>query len=96
MTRAEWGSTSATLVCMDSVGLRELRQNASKLVRRVEAGEAITITVSGRPVAQLSPVRDRRWRRVEDIQHLFRGPEDSDWPADRDLIDGSLRDPFEQ
>jgi len=40
---------------MKSVGLRELRQDASDLVRRVQAGEEITITVSGRPSARLVP-----------------------------------------
>jgi antitoxin (DNA-binding transcriptional repressor) of toxin-antitoxin stability system len=34
---------------MSTVGLRELRRGASDLVRRVEAAEEITITVSGRP-----------------------------------------------
>jgi prevent-host-death family protein len=38
------------------VGLRELRQPASELVRRVEAGEEITITVAGRPSARLVAV----------------------------------------
>lgn len=38
-----------------AVGLRELRQNASELVRRVESGEEIEITVAGRPGARLVP-----------------------------------------
>ncbi|MGH8626137.1 MAG: type II toxin-antitoxin system Phd/YefM family antitoxin [Gammaproteobacteria bacterium] len=42
---------------MESVGLGELRQNASEIVRRVEAGATVTITVSGRPAAV--PPRDR-------------------------------------
>lgn len=37
------------------VGLRELRQDASELVRRAQAGDEITITVSGRPSARLVP-----------------------------------------
>lgn len=37
-------------------GLRELRQNASELVRRVEAGGEVTITVAGRPSARLVPI----------------------------------------
>lgn len=41
---------------MTSVGIRELRQRASELLRRVEAGESIEITDRGRPVAVLSPV----------------------------------------
>jgi prevent-host-death family protein len=41
---------------MTSVGVRELRQRASELLRRVELGEIIEITDRGRPVAQLSPL----------------------------------------
>lgn len=41
---------------MASVGIRELRQRASELLRRVEAGETIEVTDRGRPVAQLSPL----------------------------------------
>ncbi len=41
---------------MTSVGVRELRQRASELLRRVERGEVIEITDRGRPVAQLSPL----------------------------------------
>src|SRR6266566_537840 len=37
------------------VGLRELRQNASDIVRRVEAGDTVTVTVSGRPAARIVP-----------------------------------------
>lgn len=41
---------------MASVGVRELRQRASELLRRVEAGETIEITDRRRPVALLTPV----------------------------------------
>jgi len=37
------------------VGVRELRQNLSVYLRRVEAGETLDVTDHGRPVAQLSP-----------------------------------------
>ncbi|MFN2568938.1 MAG: type II toxin-antitoxin system Phd/YefM family antitoxin [Candidatus Dormibacteria bacterium] len=40
---------------MASVGIRELRQRASALLRRVEAGETIEVTDRGRPVAVLAP-----------------------------------------
>lgn len=43
---------------MVSVGVRELRQRASELLRRVELGETIEITDRGRPVAVLGPVPD--------------------------------------
>ena len=41
---------------MESVGIRELRQRASELLRHVERGESFEITDRGRPVALLSPL----------------------------------------
>jgi prevent-host-death family protein len=41
---------------MTSVGVRELRQRASELLRRVEDGESIEITDRGRPIAMLTPL----------------------------------------
>jgi len=41
---------------MTRVGVRELRQTASELLRRVAQGETFEITDRGRPVALLSPV----------------------------------------
>ncbi len=41
---------------MASVGVRELRQRASELLRRVAAGETIEVTDRGRAVALLSPL----------------------------------------
>ena len=40
---------------MTTVGIRELRQRASELLRRVAEGETIEITDRGLPVALLSP-----------------------------------------
>jgi prevent-host-death family protein len=41
---------------MTRVGVRELRQRASELLRLVEGGETIEITDRGRPVALLAPL----------------------------------------
>ena len=41
---------------MTSVGVRELRQRASELLRLVGEGETIEITDRGRPVAMLGPL----------------------------------------
>ena len=38
------------------MGIRELRQRASELIRLVERGETVEITDRGRPVAMLSPL----------------------------------------
>lgn len=81
---------------MDTVGLRELRQDASDLVRRAEAGEEITITVSGRPSARLVPARPTRWRTWSDVEELFHGPADPQWNQERDLLDHDTGDPWTQ
>ena len=72
-----------------------MRQNASDLVRRAEAGECVTITVAGRPAAVLGPIAPRSWRRWSDVADLFRELMDADWDADRDLLDASPADPWE-
>jgi prevent-host-death family protein len=41
---------------MTSVGVRELRQRASELLRLVERGETVEVTDRGRPVAVLAPL----------------------------------------
>ena len=79
---------------MHTVGLRELRQAASDLVRRVEAGEEITITVAGRPTARLVAATPQRWRSFDAIADLFDGPADTTWEADRNRLDQTVRDPW--
>lgn len=44
---------------MSDVPARELRNQISAVLRRVEAGERLRVTVSGRPVAQLIPLRTK-------------------------------------
>lgn len=72
-----------------------MRQNASELVRRVERGETVTITVSGRPAAVLSPVAPRTWRRWEDVVDVLAGPDDPDWERDRERLDGDAGNPWD-
>ncbi len=81
---------------MTVVGLRELRQQASDLVRRVEAGEEVTITVAGRPSARLVPVAPDSWRVWEEVAELFDGPGDEAWHEDRDRFDPELTDPWDR
>lgn len=44
---------------MKVVGVRELRQRASELLRLVELGEAIEVTDRGRAIAMLGPIKGR-------------------------------------
>lgn len=78
------------------VGLREMRQNASELVRRAEAGEQLTITVAGRPAAVLGPVSSRAWLSWAELASLFDGPTDPSWESDRRRIDDSVVDPWDR
>lgn len=41
---------------MISIGVRELRRDASQWLARVRAGETIVVTDRGRPVARLAPL----------------------------------------
>ena len=47
-----------TLLVMDDVGVRELRQNLSVYLRRIAQGETLRVTDHGHPVALLTPLRD--------------------------------------
>jgi prevent-host-death family protein len=58
---------------MDTVTIRDLRNHGGEVVGRVEAGEHVTVTRDGRPVAELRPLRSsgisavallERWRRL--------------------------------
>lgn len=46
------------MLSMDEIGIRELRQHASVHVRSAAAGESLTITDRGVPVARLVPVTE--------------------------------------
>lgn len=41
---------------MRAIGIRELRQQASRYLRDVERGESIEVTDRGRPIAMLVPI----------------------------------------
>lgn len=76
---------------------RELRNNTASLLRRVEAGERLRITVQGHPIAELVPVdRVQRFVPFDELVRDLRGmmlPEDR---LDEELreLDETPRDPF--
>jgi prevent-host-death family protein len=43
----------------EDVSVRELRNHTAEVLRRVEAGERLRVTVDRRPVAQLTPLASR-------------------------------------
>ena len=79
---------------MAEVGLREMRQNASELVRRAESGERLTVTVSGRPAAVLGPLNPASWRDWADIAAIFSGRVDPEMETDLRRVDEDLIDPW--
>jgi prevent-host-death family protein len=45
---------------MTTVGIRELRQNASAVLRKVVAGETVEVTDHGHPIARIVPLHAER------------------------------------
>jgi prevent-host-death family protein len=61
---------------MATVSIRDLRNRGGEVVDRAARGETVTITKSGKPIAELRPVRQpgitadvllARWRRLPSI-----------------------------
>ena len=75
---------------MARVGIRELRQRASELLRRVEDGESIEITDRGRPVAVLVPLPEDVLERLRASGDLQEGEGDlADLPQPLELPAGA-------
>lgn len=79
---------------MATVPQKELRNHVGEVLRRAEAGEEITITVSGRPVAQLGPVRTRQWVNSSELADLWALPPDPALAEDIRRFGADLRDPW--
>ena len=79
---------------MATIPQKELRNNVGEVLRRAEQGEEITITVSGRPVAQLGPVRKRQWVKGSELADLAKLPPDPTLMEDIEKFGGGLRDPW--
>lgn len=73
---------------------KELRNDVSEVLRRAEGGEQIVVTVSGRPVAALGPIRNRQWVRTEDLDDLAALPPDPGLRQDLQDFEASLADPW--
>lgn len=80
---------------MTTIPQKELRNQVAAVLRRVEAGERLTVTVSGRPVAELSPVHRHRWVSGPALARVWRGPAPRDLDEDLERLDVGLVDPFE-
>jgi prevent-host-death family protein len=78
---------------MTEVGSRDLRNDTAGVLRRVQAGEDITITVKGRPVAVLSAPQRRRWlTKAEFLARLRRAQADPGLRDDLAALAGDTTD----
>lgn len=79
---------------MSEVASRELRNQTRALLDRVAGGERITVTVNGRPVAELAPVEEKpRWvTRRRFVQDVLAHQADPGLAADRALLSDETTD----
>ena len=80
---------------MSEIAARELRNHTADVLRRVQAGEQVTITSRGRPVAELTPVREVRRRpiaRAELAMRLGRAQADPGLRQDLAALAGETTD----
>lgn len=79
---------------MATIPQKELRNNVAEVLRRAEAGEAITITVAGRVVAQLGPAAKRQWVSGPALRGVFATPAPQGLGEDLSRFPGGLGDPY--
>jgi prevent-host-death family protein len=80
---------------MSEVPSRDLRNDTAGVLRRVENGDDVVITVKGRPVAALVPIQRarRRWiRRAELVERLRISQADPGLRADLARLAGDTTD----
>lgn len=79
---------------MDSIPQKQLRNEVGEVLRRVEAGETLTVTVAGRPVAELRPALRRRWVSGPALAGVWHGPTPRGLDDDLARLSAGLVDPF--
>lgn len=79
----------------EEVASRELRNDTAGVLRRVQSGERVTVTVNGRPVAELVPLQRARrsWiGRAELVARLSTARADPGLRADLARLAGDTTD----
>lgn len=80
---------------MATIAQKELRNQVGEVLRRVEAGEMLTVTVAGRPVAELHPVGRHRWVSGVALAKVWHGPAPRGLDDDLARLGAGLVDPFD-
>jgi prevent-host-death family protein len=79
---------------MPTIPQKELRNNIGEVLRRAEAGEEFTITVSGRPAAHLGPPARQQWVTGPQLRAIWATPAPETLAQDLERLPGDLVDPF--
>lgn len=79
---------------MKSIPQKELRNQVGEVLRRVEAGETLTVTVAGRPVAELGPAHRRRWVSGAALLRVWSAEAPRNLAADLARLEAEIVDPF--
>lgn len=61
---------------METIGVRELKNDTSEVLRRVESGDRFIITNHGREVAELGRRRESYWRTWQEVADVFENAPD--------------------
>ena len=79
---------------MDVIPQKELRNHVGEVLRRVEAGESLAVTVAGRLVAELRPAERRRWVSGPALARVWQGPSARGFEEDLGRLGAEVVDPF--
>jgi len=81
---------------MRTIPQKVLRNQVSEVLRRVEDGEELIVTVAGRPVAELRPLGRRRWVSGPALAKVWAGPAPRTLDEDLPRLGAGPVDPFER
>jgi len=79
---------------MTTIPQKQLRNDVGDVLRRAEAGEEFTVTVAGRPVAQIVPLRRDAWVPAAQLRDLAELEVDPVWASDLQAFRADLSDPW--
>jgi prevent-host-death family protein len=76
---------------MSDISSRDLRNQTAEVLRRVEAGEKLRVTVNRRPVAELVPLGPQRWTSGATMERILReSSADAELLADLRAVRGQV------
>lgn len=81
---------------VETIPQKQLRNQVGEVLRRVEAGETFTVSVAGRPVAELGPAHRRRWVSGPALAGIWHGPPPQSLDDDLAHMGAGITDPFDR